>query len=253
MNHPVWQADHVRVTAQDRVLLDIPRLRLPEGQTVAIIGPNGAGKSTLLRVLMGEFRDIAVTCDGQAVQQMVARGKIARVGQHERFELPLTLTDYVLLGRFPHLSWFARPGQDDIAAAHDLLREFELFELKDKRITTLSGGEQQRAAIIRALLQDTEFLLLDEPSNHLDIRHQHRLLGDLIQRKRARRLNIVMVLHDLNLAAHYADYVLLLNHGKLIAHGSPTEVMTEERLSAVYDWTIRAHQADGLFFAAVKR
>lgn len=251
MNPALWQADRIRVTAQNKVLLEIPQLRLPEKKIIALIGPNGAGKSTLLRVLMGDYRAIRVYCNGLPVRRLVRQGKIALVGQHEHFELPLTVRDYVLLGCFPKLSWFAPPRQAEYARADALLATYDLHPLSQKRIQTLSGGEKQRAALVRALMQQTEYLLLDEPSNHLDIRHQHRLMADLRQRQHRQRLSIIMVLHDLNLAAHYADYILLLHQGRLLAAGSPHAVMTEARLSETYAWAIRRHaHADSAFFAA---
>lgn len=231
-----WCAENVKISVKNRVLLDIPHLRLPEGRISAVIGPNGAGKSTLLGVLTGRFPHIAVTCRGVGVQKLTAAGKIALISQHEQFELPITVLDYVLLGRFPHLSWFSRPNEADIVKADKLLDYFELSALRNKRIQTLSGGEKQRSAVVRALLQETEYLLLDEPSNHLDVRHQHRLLDYLVALKRCP--TIVMVLHDLNLASCYADDVVLLHHGRMIAQGLPEEVMTDERLSEVYEWPI---------------
>lgn len=249
MNNILWQAENIIVQAGNKTLLDIPKLTLPKEQTIAVIGPNGAGKSTLLRVLMGQYRHIPVWCNGKKVAEEVAHGKVAWVGQHERFELPISVLDYILLGCYPYLSWFAQAKADDIVQADQLMADFDLLHLRDKRIQTLSGGERQRAAIARALMQKTEIILLDEPSNHLDIRHQYRMMNDLQQRKNNHKISMIMVLHDLNLAANYADYILLLNHGKLVQEGTPDEVMSAELLSEVYQWHIRMHrEQEQIFF-----
>lgn len=242
MSNYAWQVRDIVVQAQGKTLLDIDALDFEAGHTVAIIGPNGAGKTTLLRVLIGQYPHIDVRCEGLPIAQQVRRGKIAWVGQHERFGLPVSLLDYVLLGCYPHLSWFDPPPQSERQRARLLLQQFELDKLRDKRVQILSGGEQQRAAIVRALMQNTSSLLLDEPSNHLDIRHQYRLMNDLAALRTERRINMVMVLHDLNLAANYADHVVLLNHGQLVAQGTPEAVMSASRLSEIYQWPIRVKQ-----------
>lgn len=248
MNNTLWQAENIIVKAGNKILLDIAQLHLPKEKTIAVIGPNGAGKSTLLRVLMGQYRHISVLCDGVPVGNKISRGKVAWVGQHERFELPISVLDYILLGCYPYLSWFAQAKEHDIAQADGLMKDFDLLHLRDKRIQTLSGGERQRAAIARALMQKTDILLLDEPSNHLDVRHQYRMMNDLQHRKNTDKLSMVMVLHDLNLAANYADYILLLNQGKLVKEGAPAEVMQAELLSEVYQWRIHMHREQGQVF-----
>lgn len=173
---------------------------------------------------------------------MTAHGKISYVGQHEGFNTPLSVLEYVLLGRFPHLSWFAKPKIQDIENARKILSDYELAHLADNPIQTLSGGEKQRAAIVRALMQETALIALDEPCNHLDIRHQHKLMQDLKKRRKNNKITAVIVLHDLNLAYRYADFIVLLNNGKLIANGTPDEVMTSEILSQAYRWEIKKYQ-----------
>lgn len=149
----------------------------------------------------------------------------------------MTLLEYVLMACYPKLAWHQQPNRADKEHAAHWLQQFELDHLINKRIDTLSGGEKQRAAIVRALLQNAEILLLDEPTNHLDIRHQHVLMQQL------RALNepkptIIMVLHDLNLAAHYSDFVALMKDGKVVTHGETSEVMQAQTLSQLYDWQI---------------
>jgi iron complex transport system ATP-binding protein len=238
MSHaPLFEIEALRIAHGQQVILEIERLEIPALPFVAIIGPNGAGKSTLLKSLLEDTRH--VRCQGEPIGRRVRRGGIAYVAQHELFSTPLTVTEYALLGRYPHLDWYASPSKDEIGMAETLLRQFDLAELAERRIAVLSGGEQQRAAIVRALMQETPILLLDEPNNHLDIRHQHLLMRELRAFQSTRRMNCLMVLHDLNLAANYCDYVLLMSEGKVEAAGAPEEIMTEALLSRIYDWPIR--------------
>lgn len=241
----LFSVGQIEVKPRNRCILSIPSLNLPQGQHTAIIGPNGAGKSTLLRALLGLHQG-QVLLNGNPILSELKKGQIAWVGQHGRYNMPLTVHDYVLLGRNQHGAWFSRRSTTHPHLA-ELLDLFDLTPLAEQRIGSLSGGEQQRANIVRALLQEAPVLLLDEPCNHLDIRHQHILLQYLGQHRAD--FTVIMVLHDLNMAAQYAQYVVLLDQGKVVADGTPEEVMTDERLSAVYQWPIqRVQQADKLYF-----
>ena len=247
-----WTAQDIVIKVKNKTLLDVAEIRLPEKQITAIIGANGAGKSTLLKALRGLYHHISPHFQQQSVKAMTAQGKIAFVGQHESFNTPLSVMEYVLLGRFPHLSWFAKPNEQDIENAKKILSDYEIGHLSGSPIQTLSGGEKQRAAVVRALMQDTALIALDEPCNHLDIRHQHKLMSDLKTRSQNNDLTAIIVLHDLNLASRYADYIVLLDGGKLTAAGTPDEVMTSEILSAAYRWRIDvlSHHNNAIYFAA---
>lgn len=235
----LFSISHLLVQTKTRCILSVDQLAIPSGHT-AIIGPNGAGKSTLLRSLLG-LHGSGILLRGQNLAQAVARGEVAWVGQHGQFNLPLTVAEYVLLGCAIKGGRIARLPERQYV--HDLLLAFDLAHLAKQRIGYLSGGEQQRANIVRALLQNTSILLLDEPCNHLDIRHQHRLMHYL--RQSCAKMNVVMVLHDLNMAANYADYVILMNDGQVVCSGSPKEMMTEQRLSEVYQWQMKRVEEDG--------
>ncbi|MDK4526873.1 ABC transporter ATP-binding protein [Kingella kingae] len=225
---------HGKIISGSRTILDVPEIQFPDHQISTIIGANGAGKSTLLKQILQSKH---TQWRGQPFQAALKCGKCAWVGQHESFQLPMTLLEYVLMACYPKLAWHQQPNRADKEHAAHWLQQFELDHLINKRIDTLSGGEKQRAAIVRALLQNAEILLLDEPTNHLDIRHQHVLMQQL------RALNepkptIIMVLHDLNLAAHYSDFVALMKDGKVVTHGETSEVMQAQTLSQLYDWQI---------------
>lgn len=225
-----------------KLLCDI-RLDLPAGQVSVLLGPNGAGKTTLLRLLAGLAAPSqgAVRLAGQCVSRMDAQQRarrIAWVPQHLPADIPLTVSEFVALGRMPYLGAFARPAAADRAAVAQALATAELEDHAAKRLDALSGGERQRAAIARALAQQAPIILLDEPTNHLDLRHQHKLQL-LLRELAAQGKTVVQVLHDLALAAEYADRVALLDGGRLAADGAPSAVLTPEKLLAVYRWPVR--------------
>ena len=240
MQQTIFQIRNLSVRIRDKTLLEIDRLEIPAGMTV-IIGPNGAGKSTLLRALIGQAGQGEITLLGEAAAPQIRTGKAAWVGQHGRYNMPMTVREYIALAAF------VQKGRLNHEWADELLNYFDLAALAEKRIGRLSGGEQQRANIIRALLQNAPVLLLDEPCNHLDIRHQHRLMQYLVRHKS--RASSVMVLHDLNLAARYAEHIVLMDKGKIIAAGNAAAVMRPDLLEAVYGWPIRRCQdEEGIYF-----
>ena len=237
---PVFRIRNLSVCIKGKTLLEIGALDIPAGST-AVIGPNGAGKSTLLRALIGQAGQGEITLLGEAAAPQIRAGKAAWVGQHGRYNMPMTVREYIALAAF------VQKGRLNHEWADELLNYFDLAALAEKRIGRLSGGEQQRANIIRALLQNAPVLLLDEPCNHLDIRHQHRLMQYLVRHKS--RASSVMVLHDLNLAARYAEHIVLMDKGKIIAAGDAAAVMRPDLLEAVYGWPIRRCQdEEGVYF-----
>ena len=237
---PVFRIRNLSVRIKGKTLLEIDALDIPAGST-AVIGPNGAGKSTLLRALIGQAGQGEITLLGEAAAPQIRAGKAAWVGQHGRYNMPMTVREYIALAAF------VQKGRLNHEWADELLNYFDLAALAGKRIGRLSGGEQQRANIIRALLQNARVLLLDEPCNHLDIRHQHRLMQYLVRHKS--RASSVMVLHDLNLAARYAEHIVLMDKGKIIAAGDAAAVMRPDLLEAVYGWPIRRCQnEEGIYF-----
>ena len=245
----------IHISHGNKTLLQVNKLTVPNQKLVAFIGPNGAGKSTLLHTILGQHTGTSLKTDGhisiqgQSISKVMNDGHIAWVGQHERFELPLTVLDYALLGVSPNLAWYQRPNAQHVEQAQSLLQDFELSNLASARVQTLSGGEKQRLAIVRALMQDTAIMMFDEPTNHLDIRHQRFLLNYLHNLVRQQRKSILVVLHDLTHAHRYTDEVVLLDAGQVVAQGTPNKVMTSEQLSDIYHVDIKAHHTeDGLVF-----
>lgn len=238
-----FEIQSLRVAIRGKTLLEVDTLSFPRNRNTAIIGPNGAGKSTLLKALIGQTGNGTVNLFGQYAAPQIKQGRVAWVGQHGQYAMPMTVREYIALSAFAYTGRLKNnPTQTD-----ELLAYFDLSDLADKRISRLSGGEQQRANIIRALLQNSPVLLLDEPCNHLDIRHQHKLMQYL--RDQQNTFSSIMVLHDLNLAAHYAQHIILMNQGRIIATGTPQDVMREDLLQQVYHWPIRCiRDGAGLYF-----
>ncbi len=249
----LFDIQSLSVKHRQKQLLSIESLSLPTDKLIAIIGANGAGKSTLIHALLGQVSGCEVTgrvqCRDQDVTSLIQAGKLSWVGQHERFEAPLTVLGYALLGMIPNLAWYQQPNQQAVDNAKQFLAEFDLLELAEMRIQTLSGGEKQRMAIVRALMQDTDVLLLDEPTNHLDIKHQRKLFAYLQKLVNEANKSIVMVLHSLTDAYYYADHVVALSNGEILAQGHPDEVMTAKNLKQMYEVDIHVHDtADGRVF-----
>lgn len=219
---------------------------IPAGMHVGLIGPNGSGKTTLLRVLYGAVKPERgeVKFSGKHLQEHTTLGiakRIALVPQNQIAPQRVRVLDEVLLGRTPFLSAFDKYSKADYELAQKALDIVGLSSISSKFSDQLSGGERQRTVIARALTQDTDCILLDEPTNHLDIYFQHKVLSLLGYLKS----NIVTVLHDINLAAKYCDWILLLDHGKVFASGNPCEVLTEETIRHVYGVEATTYQHDG--------
>ena len=213
-------------------------VHVPAGSWLAVIGPNGAGKSTLLKAVAGLVPSTGdVSVDGRSVAALGHRERARLIGYAPQTpSLPegLTVTDYVLLGRTPHLGPLGRESRSDLDLVSGVLDRLDLKTLADRPLRTLSGGERQRAVLARVLAQQAGVLLLDEPTTGLDIGHAQALLELVDQLRKADGTTVVSTLHDLTLAAQYPDRVLLLDGGDVAAVGAPAEVLTADRLSRHY-------------------
>lgn len=224
-------------------------LELAPGALSALIGPNGAGKSTLLRALAGLLRPTGgtVRLDGRDVATIPRRelaGRIAVVPQSFDTLFPFTVREIVSLGRSARLSLFARPGASDARAVERALVELDLGALADRRMDSLSGGERQRAVLAMALAQESDVLLLDEPTVHLDPGHQRSTVLLVRALARARGLVLVTVLHDLNLAA-LADRIIAIVDGEVGADGPPDAVLAAEPVGRIFGPGLRVARVDG--------
>lgn len=214
-------------------------LAVRAGEIVALLGPNGAGKSTLLAVAHGALRPQrgAVLFDGQPIASLTRRDvarRMALVAQAGEVRFPLTALEYVLTGRFAHTSALGFDAPRDVEIALQALRDTDARQFAARRFNELSSGERQRVVLARALAQEPQLLLLDEPTANADIAHQFSLLSLVRQLTRARQLGALIVTHEINLAAEFADRVALLKQGRLLACGAPRAVMTAELLGDLF-------------------
>ncbi len=233
------RAAGLSVGYRDRIVIESLDLAVPPGQITAIVGANACGKSTLLRAMARLLspRRGAVLLDGRAVHQMPAKELARSLGLLPQAPIApegISVSDLVGRGRHPHQRVFSRwSPQDDLAVAQ-ALEATATVDLADRNVDELSGGQRQRVWIAMALAQRTDVLLLDEPTTFLDVRHQLEVLDLLTDLNRDRGTTIVMVLHDLNLAARYADHLVALADGRIHAAGTPAEVLTPAIVRAVF-------------------
>jgi len=226
------------VALDGTVVVDSVSAEVHSGQWLAVIGPNGAGKSTMLRAAAGLLRHQgSVELDGTPIGALSPRARARRVAyapQVPSMPAGMTVLDYVLLGRTPYLGYLARESRHDREVAASVLERLDLNAVTGRQLGSLSGGEQQRVVLARALAQQADVLLLDEPTTALDIGHQQQVL-DLVDRLRLDDgLTVVSSLHDLTVAGQYADALLLLVDGRAVATGTPSEVLTEATVSTHY-------------------
>ncbi len=226
------------------------------GRVLGILGPNGSGKSTLLKLLARVYEPKQGTIDilGESLSglsQLDVAKRVALVPQETLQVFPFTIAEMVLMGRSPHhQGWGGWHWEDaqDWAVAQQAMEELHVAHLGNRLVSEVSGGERQRAVIARALVQEPQILVLDEPTAFLDLHHQLDIARIIKRLNRERGLTVILVSHDLNLASQYCDHLLLLNEGRLAAMGSPHSVMQSEVLEAVYGCSvlIDRHPQSGL-------
>jgi cobalamin transport system ATP-binding protein len=235
--------DRVTVRLGGVRVVDDVTASVADGEWVGLIGPNGAGKTTLLRAVAGLVgHEGRIVLNGAAVASLKRRRVsqlVALVPQEPVLPPEMTVAEYVLLGRTPYVPYLGTESSGDVAAVERALERLDLETLAGRRLGTLSGGERQRAVLARALAQDTSILLLDEPTTALDVGRQQQVL-EFVDRLRAEeRLTVLAAMHDLTLAAQYAERLLLLDGGTLVADGVPREVITEGRIAVHYGANVR--------------
>jgi iron complex transport system ATP-binding protein len=212
------------------------------GSLYTVLGPNGSGKSTLMRALLGTvaLQSGRALLDGRSIGDW-RRGEVARVvgavAQTESIAFPLTVRELVGMGRYPHVGALSAESEADRAAVAQALIACDVTDLAARDVTTLSGGEFQRARIARALAQRPMALMLDEPTASLDIRHRMAIL-ELLRLSADEGMTVLLVTHSLDLAAQFSDRMLLLSKGRVAAEGTPANVLREEILTRVYGWPI---------------
>lgn len=223
----------------ERPVLHALSLEVAAGSILALIGPNGSGKTTLIRAVSGliKSQNGSIFVQGKELSSLSPSDRarlIAVVPQARSLPPAFTAWETVLLGRTPYLNWLGQVSKKDEAAARQAMERTETLDLADRRVGELSGGEQQRVLLARALAQASPVLLMDEPTAHLDLQHQIHQLSQVRQLARESLLAVLVVLHDLNLVARYADQVVLLVKGQIAAQGKPLDVLKDEILSQAY-------------------
>jgi iron complex transport system ATP-binding protein len=233
-------------------------LEVRRGEWVALIGPNGAGKSSLLRVIAGSLGatgtvDVGGHNPGDASRTAMA-ATVAFVPQHPVLPEAMTVFDYALLGRTPYIKWWGVESAHDIAVAHHTLARVDMASLAGRALDRLSGGELQRAILARALVQETPVLLLDEPTAALDIGHQQQVLDLIDDLRHEKGLAVLSAFHDLTLAAQYADRLVLMAEGSIVASGSAASVLDPITLNRYYGAQVNVlHDADGNMVVALRK
>ncbi len=250
---PALAVRNLSLSYDGRPALSNVSFAVPTGARVAVVGPNGAGKSTLFKGLVGLVRVVAGEVRFAGLPAACGPAQVAYVPQREEIDwsFPVTAQDVVLMGRYGRLGLFRRPGRADRALAVRLLAEMGIAHLAGRALGDLSGGEQQRVFLARALAQEPRLLLLDEPFAGVDAPTQETTLG-LFDRLQEQRVTLLVSTHDLELAGAYFDYLLLLNR-RVIAFGPPAAVLTPEALAEAFGAPTLFVQNGGRYFALTNR
>ena len=223
-------------------------LAVERGGWLGLVGPNGSGKTTLIRAILGTVPAVGtIEIDGSDVQSMGSAERsrsIAAVAQRPNLPMDMTVFDYVLLGRTPHISYFGVEGRSDLEVVVEVLERLDLGSLSFRPLGSLSGGESQRVALARALAQRAPILLLDEPTSALDVGHQQQVLELVDELRREQGLAVVSALHDLTLASQFCDRLVMLGAGIVEAAGIPSEVLTVENIANLYGAAVRIIEID---------
>ena len=236
----VLQTKDLTLSYGDRTIIDELNIDIPQGEISVFIGGNGCGKSTLLRSIarLMKPKNGSVLLDGEAISRLstkeVAR-KMAILPQSPTAPEGLTVLQLVKQGRYPHQTWLKQWSQKDEEIVQDALKATKMEELQHRKVDELSGGQRQRAWIALTLAQDTDIILLDEPTTYLDMTHQIEILDLLFELNEKEQRTIVMVLHDLNLACRYAHNIVAIRDKQIYAQGKPEEVISCELVKDVFD------------------
>ncbi|NJC23542.1 iron complex transport system ATP-binding protein [Arthrobacter pigmenti] len=232
-------AKNLTLAYEDRRVVEDLTVELPEGKVTVIVGANACGKSTLLRGLARLLKPASgsVLLDGKNIHSLSTRAVAKTLGLLPQTPVApdgIAVSDLVGRGRYPHQGWFRQWNPDDDAAVAAALQATDTLELADRNVDELSGGQRQRVWIAMALAQQTDILLLDEPTTFLDVSHQVEVLDLITDLNRRAGTTVAIVLHDLNLAARYADHLIAMKGGRIVAQGAPSDVVTEETVGEVF-------------------
>ncbi len=243
MKNPIIQIENLRCGYKSGFHIDDINFSLTKGQFTGIIGPNGSGKTTLFRGISGNLPidKGRVLFDGKDLSILSLREKAQKLSIVTQFRetTNMTVEEYVLMGRIPYRKQFQFfDTKKDIAISHHYMQLTNTYRLRNKQMTELSGGEQQMVSIASALSQQPQLLLLDEPTAHLDITHQMQFMNLIQKLNEELSLSVIMIVHDLSLAAEYCDYMLMMKDGKIYNQGTPDVVLTYDQIEDVYNTVV---------------
>lgn len=243
MKHPIIKIENLRCGYGDGFHINDINFSLSKGVFAGIIGPNGSGKTTLFRGITGSLpiNKGRVLFDGKDMAKLSLREKAQKLSIVTQFResTNMTVEEYVLMGRMPYRKQFQFfDTKEDIEIAHHYMNLTNTYRLRHKGMTELSGGEQQMVSIASALSQKPKLLLLDEPTSHLDITHQMQFMNLIQKLNEELHLSVIMIVHDLSLAAEYCDYIVMMKEGKLYNQGTPDVVLTYDQIEAVYNTVV---------------
>jgi len=243
-NDPRLRTETLTLAYDKRVIVDRLDVRIADGSFTVIVGPNACGKSTLLKSLARVLkpRSGAVLLDGQAIASYPSKQVAKRLGMLPQSPVVpggIVVEELVARGRFAHQRLLRQWSPEDEAAVVDAMRQTEVIDLADRFVDELSGGQRQRVWIALALAQETDILLLDEPTTFLDLTHQFEVLDLLVDLNRSEERTIVLVLHDLNQACRFGDHLIAMKDGTIVAEGNPREVVTEAVVEDVFDLAVK--------------
>ncbi len=239
--------ENISFNYEESPILQDVTLTIRSGEVLGIIGPNGSGKTTLLRLLTGILhpRQGRILLEGKDLKQWKRKElttRIAVVPQDTYIPFTYTVSEIVLMGRTPYLHLLEVESKHDFEIAGQMMQLTDTLEFSDRYFDALSGGEKQRVLIARALVQEPDILLLDEPTAHLDINHQIDILNLVKKLNREKQVAVVLVTHDLNTASLYTDRLMLLSKGQRVALGVPAEVITQDNIRNVYGTEVLIHR-----------
>jgi cobalamin transport system ATP-binding protein len=244
----ILKTEDLSLKFRDKLILSDVSFSVTAGEFFVIIGPNGAGKTSLLKVISGlqKAQQGTVVIKEKDISRYGRRRLsqiMAIVPQHIEVGFPFSVTDAVIMGRSPHLGILGMEGKNDFSIAEEAMRFTEVSHLADRKLFQLSGGELQRVIVARAICQQPEIILLDEPTTALDPSHQLKIMDLMEKFRREQGTTIVMVSHDLNLASMYGDRLLLLKDGRVVATGEPRSVLNKELLEKSYGCRINVDES----------
>ena len=218
-------------------ILEDVEIELNKGETLSVVGPNGTGKTTLLKCVAGIVKQEkgTILIDGEhasLMKRLALAKRISYVPQSSPSKFPITVFDAVLMGRRPYIAW--KPSKKDLEMVADILKSMDLEDIALRDFDQLSGGQKQKVLLARAVAQDTDYLLLDEPTSNLDLKHQMEVMEMISSMVKRKGVAAILAMHDLNLASRFSDRMVMLNAGKVFCHGKPQEVMTVKNIRSVY-------------------